>query len=519
MVISETIRNKVSAHEERLLLIQSPWAFASRLKKRFHLGNGEDYSVRELLEAAEFDLSQLPQPIQDLLDKKCTGVYRAGSRFQRKSICFQMYQDGPGVIHWAMNNGALMAVTREIVPGVPCLVVDDPHAVYGKMVGLYRGQHDVDVTAVVGSIGKTTTKRMISSVYRKSFEVFVDPENENQIDCVGYICQHIPKGCSHMIQEVSEDVPGSVGVISHIVKPSIAVITSIDKSHVEQFGDEEGIIKEILSITDGMNPDGVVIFSIDGALSDFEPGRRSIRVSLHDDSADVFASNVETASEGIRFIINDNLTGKSIPILLNRIYALHNVYSALYSYACGAVSGIAGDKIQEGIQSFSMAGIRQNIIRVSDDVLVYADCYNAVAKSVHSALCAAKAIPGRRRRIAVIGDIAETGNYTSSTHDEIIAYLSDSDFDLVFLLGEEITAAYARSKEKLNFDAVCCQSKKDISANLKEVIGPGDLVLFKASRSSALEDCISDLWPKEYRKIKGDHRLEIIKWRLGMVAN
>ena len=514
-------RNSVSRHEERLLFLQSPCAAVSRIKKRIRHYSGEDYTVRDLLQAADIDLNSLDEKIAQQLDSKCKGIYRAGSRFQGQSIVFQMYQDGPGVIRWAMKHGALFAITRENIPGVPCIVTEKPFELYGRMAAQYRNQRNISVTAITGSIGKTTTKRMIDSVYRRAFNVFVDPENENQIDCVGYICQHIPQKCRHMIQEVSEDVPGSVGIISEMIHPNIAVITSIDKSHIEQFGNEEKIAEEIASIAKGMDADGCVVFSIDEeATKNLEFPQRCVRVSMVDESADILATNIKVTAEGLSFEIRDLLSKDNrVHIALKNIYGIHNVYSALYAYSCGVLSGIPVDDIKAGIESFKMTGIRQNVIGVSNDVLVYADCYNAVAKSVRSAIAASKEIPGRNRHIAVLGDIAEAGSFTKSTHDEIIEMLAESGFEIALLYGEAITSAYHRFGEISYMNVICCSTKHEICKVLKNVIRQKDLVLFKASRSSALEECIAELWPNEYKQVERNHKFEIIKWRLKMVAN
>jgi UDP-N-acetylmuramoyl-tripeptide--D-alanyl-D-alanine ligase len=248
--------------------------------------------------------------------------------------------------------------------------------------------------------------------------------------------QHIPPRTQKIIEEVSEDTPGYTIHSSTACKPNTIVITAVDKSHFEAFGSQDAIVEEICSVTKAMDKNGTVIINKDDFenLSQFLNIDKIITVSITDTNADIYAQNIQVVNAGLEFDIIDGTT-KYSKVKLYNIYAVHNVLIALFAYAAGKSEGVTPQNIIKGIQNFKTLGIRQNIFRTSDNVLVYADCYNAVAKSIESAIKSAEIIPlnekasGKNRRIAVLGDVEEAGELSQQTHEDIINIVNNSLFD------------------------------------------------------------------------------------------
>ena len=247
---------------------------------------------------------------------------------------------------------------------------------------------------------------------------------------------------------------------------------------------------------------------------------RVISVSKTDTAADIYASDIVVRPEGISFTINHQRN--KLDVELNNIYAEHNVICALYAYAVGVLSGVPDYKIRKGLMSFKTRGIRQNIFRVKNNVVVYADCYNAVAKSVQSAINACNLIPTAAGggKIAVLGDIEEAGELSDQTHIEIIEMALSSDFSKVFLFGPKMSkACETLTKEgKIAKDVRSYTDINKMCRDLKETIHQNDLVLFKSSRKSRLERCIKSLWPKTYWSLLIHEKAIHLKWRLKMMV-
>ena len=419
-----------------------------------------------------------------------------------------------------MEHGALFCITREQIDDLPCVVVESPEQVYARMCKYYRDLSSMEATAVVGSIGKTTTKRMISAVYAAQYATFADPENENQIDCVGYICQHIPKNTKKLVQEVSEDTPGCLRQISYMISPKIAVVTAIDKSHIEAFGSEEKILEEIASVTYGMPADGKVIINIDDPNTNhLIQDRPVVTVSMQDQQADFSACNIRLDEDGLAFEVLEKSSGIQYAVKLYMVFAKHNVYSALYAFAAGVCAGVSHENILKGLAAYRTVGIRQNVYAARGSIL-YVDCYNAVARSMQAAITAADEIPVTGKRIAVLGDIEEAGAFSEAIHKEVLAAVDASKFDVLLLYGQKMHRAAEEMSFRNSLSVICCKEKSVISRQLKaEGLGRGDLVLFKSSRKSALESVIKQTWPWTFRVKMLDYYLPIIKWRLKVICS
>lgn len=512
-------KEKLAPSELKLLKIVKPIGNYCAKMKAQKLSNW-GVTVRELCVVAGLDADTFSEGVKKQLDRRVRQVCRAGSRMLDNCICVQLYEDGDNLMRWAMANGAIVVVTPKQIDDLPCIVVDNPVAVYAAMCGYYRKQINVEVTAVVGSIGKTTTKRMVSSVYSSQCNTFSDPENENQIDCVGYICQHIPTKTAKLVQEISEDTPGCVHYMSEMLTPQIVVVTAIDKSHIESFGNEENIYKEICSITDAMSPNGVVISNLD----EFDHTRwvtnhRVVTVSIDNEEADYYAKHIRLESKGISFVIVSRKDNGEYPVVLNNVFAKHNIVSALQAFAAGVEAGISPQNAIKGLLKYRATGIRQNVYDTLWGQKLYIDCYNAVARSVKSAIETVDKIPVKGIKIAVIGDVEEAGPTSKEIHKEIIRMVDQSQFDVLLTFGPKIKEALQSVQVKENLDVRPFIDKPALYKAIKSLKAKDNLFLFKASRKSALETCIMNVWPLLFRLKMIDYYLPIIRWRLKVIIN
>ena len=396
----------------------------------------------------------------------------------------------------------------------PCLIVENPMEAYAKMCRYYRDlQCKMSMVAITGSIGKTTVKNMIGEVLDTQFKTVWTDANVNAKTGVGFAVQHIPKWAEKMVQEVHEGNPDEVQYISELLYPNTVVITSIDKSHFVRFGSEEKILKEVCSITKKMQPTGVVIVNMDEfSRFDLLNGRTSVTISTSNVEADFYADSVKVDEAGLSFYANVKAKGERYPVRLFDIWAVHNVNCALYAFAAAYCEGVVPSNIIKGLANYRTKGQRQNVLKTNGGIVVYADCYNAIAKSVRSAIVACDLIPVIGKRIAVLGDVQEAGEITASTHREILGYVNESKFNVLLLKGVNLKNALEHIKMKDSFTIHCCDSNEDISVLLKSIVRSGDLVLFKSSHSGKLEECIVKVWP-ELKKEMDHESFTFNKWK------
>lgn len=398
----------------------------------------------------------------------------------------------------AMQRGALVLITDQSYSDYPCIISKDPIKTYARLCKYYRDlQPRVKITAVTGSIGKTTTKNMIAEVYKTSCKTLYTEENNNTETTVGFAVQHIPDRAEMMVQEVHEGEPNETQWISLMLHPEVAVITSIDNSHYQFFGSADKIIEECCAITKYMSDTGIVIVNKDEfARFDLLNGRRIMTISLSCESADIFASNIELNNDGLSFLVHVKENGIHERVRLNGIYAKHNVICALYAFAAGYCQGLPIASIIRGLSNYRTSGIRQNIIRTSDGVMLYVDCYNAVAKSMKSAIEACDSIPVSGKRIAVLGDIAEVGDLSESMHEDVISFINKSKFDILLIFGKKMKKAAEAIPNRDSLLIESFDNRAMMSDRLRVVATKGDLVLFKASNASNLKECVLRVWPE-----------------------
>ena len=427
------------------------------------------------------------------------------------SLCYILKKED---IDKIANRKSLFFICDKDVVDYPCMVAKNPINAYATLCRFFRDMHEsLSITAVIGSIGKTTVKNMIASVYQTQYKSFYAESNINTKTGIGFALQHIPNRSQKMIQEIHEGDPNEVQYMSKMLHPNVAVITTIDRSHFSHFGSEEKIVEEVCSITKHMQQSGIVVVNMDEFdRYDLLNGRKIIKISTTNREADFYADAIAANEEGLCFNVNVKECNNHYQVQLYNIWAIHNVSCALYAFAAGYYEGVTPDNIVKGLANYKTKGQRQNILRTANGVVVYADCYNAVAKSVKSAIDACDTIPVKGNRIAVLGDVEEAGDISESTHQEILEYVNTSKFDILLTKGDKLKKALEYTKVKDSVSVYCCDTNDQLSKKLKGIIQQGDLVLFKSSHSGKLEECIMKVWP-ELKKEMSYESSTFNKWK------
>ena len=453
-----------------------------------------------------------------IVSRVCTMVFDYFPK--QKNILCLFYRNpvhgeyGLEEVRQAQAKGAAAFITDKLIEGVPCLVTNNPLDAYARICRYFRDLSTVSVTAVSGSIGKTTVKNMIASVYTTKYKTTYTKANQNAKSQVGFAVQHIPTWAEKMIQEVNEGEPGESQYMSKMLNPNVYVITTIDKSHLEFFEDADKIVEEVCSFTKNMHNDGKVVVNCDEFdRFDLLNGRTVVKVSNSDTNADFYSENVTVDEAGLSFYVNVKKEGKRYFVRLNNIFAVHNVSCALLAFAAGYCEGVEPEKIVKGLAEYKTEGVRQNIMRSKDGVVVYADCYNAVAKSMKSAIDACDLIPVKGKRIAVLGDVEEVGEKSDEMHKEIIEYVNSSKFDQLLLVGEKMKKAFGSSTVRDSLKVVWNASIDELAKQVKTNSDSGDLVLFKSSHSGNLDKCIVEVWPEFRNECANKMRNEYYRWQ------
>lgn len=370
------------------------------------------------------------------------------------------------------------------------------------------------ITAVTGSVGKTTTKEMIAAVLSTSLSLFKKDGNFNSTIGLPLSFMEIPAPTEAAVLEMGMSARGEISAMTNAVCPDIAVIANIGTSHMEYLGSRESIARAKLEIAEGVREGGTLLVNGDEPLlsdmGELPAGVRVLRLSLQGNPhADYTALNITARDGGMCFDLQtpEGLwSGLCVPAL-----GEHLVWAASFAAAVGQLHGLDEGQVKAGLKAYRPADMRQNTCRVGD-VTVIKDCYNAAPESMRAALGVLAMTAGTcppARRIAVLGDMKELGEDTVALHRGVGATCASSGVDLLVTVGE-LGAEIARGAMEagLSPEHVLITGEADTypatATRIREMLRAGDVLLFKASRSMALET-IADAVIGELNEKINDH--------------
>lgn len=399
--------------------------------------------------------------------------------------------DGHDFVKAALEAGAVAAVTDTQIEDLPCLIVKDTGKALLDIGNFYRRQFRIPLVGVTGSVGKTTTKEMIACALSEKFCTLKTAQNfNNEIGMpktlFGLTREHgaavIEMGMSHF---------GEISNMSRSAMPTIAVITNIGYSHIENLGSQEGILKAKLEMLEGMEADAPLITSADDAM--LAPLKTSLdrpvyTFSTAGNPADVTAWDIREENGVTTFTIRYN--GSDHLAVLPAI-GEHNVKNALAAFMAGILTGMEVQEILCGLAKYQPTGNRQNIME-KDGQTVIADCYNASPDSMRAGIGVLNTLPCSGRRIAVLADMLELGEHSDALHAMVGEMVKNSDIDILFCYG-----AAARHIAENAGDSVktyCTTDADELTAMISGTVQEGDCVFFKGSHGMHLETIISRIY-------------------------
>ncbi len=401
--------------------------------------------------------------------------------------------DGHAFVNKAADAGAVAALVSEPVSdaSVPTLVVEDTVLALQEIAKNYRTMfEDIKVVGITGSVGKTTTKEMCASVLSQGLYTLKTLGNLNNDIGLPFTVMGLNFSHQAAVVEMGANHFGEISRLTRVANPDIAVITTIGQAHMEFFKSKEGVRKAKLEIIEGLKPDGYLVLNGDDPLLWELKDKLRVNViycGIHNEKCDIFAQVIERDSENIWFEV------KSIPGTRFHIGCggVHNLQNALLAVAVGELAGRSAEQIKEGLENFVNTGERQKIIKLSNQVTVISDCYNAGPDSMRAALDLLGENKCRGRKIAALGDMLELGEHSDGAHYEI-GSIAASRADMIFTAGNW-SQSVARGALENGFDKEKVRAYKtvpELADELKDELREGDVLLIKGSRGMRMEQIL-----------------------------
>jgi UDP-N-acetylmuramoyl-tripeptide--D-alanyl-D-alanine ligase len=381
----------------------------------------------------------------------------------------------------------LVERSRATCENAAVIAVEDTRRALGQLGARYRRDFQIPVIAVAGSNGKTTTKELIGAVLRQQFPTVWSEASFNNDIGVPLTLLNIETQHRAAVLEVGTNHPGELPALVKLIEPTIGVITSIGREHLEHFRDIEGVAQEEGWLAELLRTDGVLFLNGDSEWTDriARRGRaRTVRVGSNPGN-DWRGEFVQMRETGVTFRVlspRKDFDGEYEVGLLGR----HQVTNATFALAVAAELGVGADNARAGLQSAKPPKMRMQFWETGG-VRVLDDAYNANADSMLAALQTLADLPCSGKRVAILGDMAELGEHTASAHEEVGRRAGELKIDRVIAVGQFArhtadAASRAGVRETSIFDDVV-----KAAAELPGIVEAGDLVLLKASRATGLE--------------------------------
>ena len=399
-------------------------------------------------------------------------------------LALQGARDGHDFIGAAFEKGAAAVLCTRCDGDYPAIVVDDTRIALGDIARGERKRLGVKVVGITGSVGKSTTKEMVAAVLESTYRVSKTPVNHNNDIGMPMAILSIPEDTEVAVLEMGMNHFREIAYLSSIGQPDVAVIINIGTMHIEHLGSVEGILQAKLEILEGMDENGCVILNGDDPMLWNQQKKRNNTVyfGVHNPQVQVCGAEVEETEAMLRFVVS--ACEFQFPVELE-LEGMHYVPDALAAVTVGLELGVSEVDIRQSLAQFRNMGGRQEIFKAGAYTIIK-DCYNAGPESMAAALAVLGNRPGRH--VAVLGDMLELGACTQAEHyrvgriaaemaDILLAYGPNG----VRTLNGALTGGMSPQK------AIAFEDREKLVSALKQMVKPGDVILFKGSRGMHME--------------------------------
>lgn len=358
-------------------------------------------------------------------------------------------------------------------------VEDTLEALY-EIAKYKRSLYNIPVIAITGSVGKTSTKDMVANVVSQKYKTLKTQGNHNNNVGLPFTILELQDE-EAMVLEMGMNHFGEIRLLTSIAKPTMCIITNIGTSHIGNLGSRKNILKAKLEILEG-SKEPVVIINNDNDLLHkwYEENKENINIHTYGikENSMLNATNIKLEEQSSSFECKINEKVENIKV---NVGGKHFVLNALCALTVGKILEISNDKLVYGIENFELTQKRMDIYNLKNDIKIINDAYNASFESMQASLHVLSEYKDRRK-IAVLGDMFELGEFSKELHKKVGEEVAKNKIDILIANGENAKYIIETAKEKLdNENIYYLNAKEEIEEILQKISKTGDVILFKAS--------------------------------------
>jgi UDP-N-acetylmuramoyl-tripeptide--D-alanyl-D-alanine ligase len=383
----------------------------------------------------------------------------------------------------ALEKGASFSIVDEEITGGDSdrlIRVNDVLSTLQKLAGHHRDQFDIPFIGITGSNGKTTTKELVHAVLSERYKTYTTEGNLNNHIGIPLTLLKIKKDAEMAIVEMGANHLREIAGYCEYTKPTHGLITNCGKAHLEGFGSVEGVRKgkgELFDYLRDNNGTAFVMWDYD-YLQEMSKGIREI-VSYGSGHAEVTGVE-ESAIPYLRLRITN---GVHLDYVQTRLTGNYNLPNVLAAVAIGNYFKVDPASIKKGLEDYSPSNSRSQLIQVGTNTVIL-DAYNANPSSMKLAIDHFIHFPAKKK-ILLLGAMAELGTDSISEHEQIIRQIGTSEWKEVILVGGDFL--------KIKNPYLTFSTANDAATWLASRSFQNSAFLVKGSRSMQMEKVVEGL--------------------------
>jgi UDP-N-acetylmuramoyl-tripeptide--D-alanyl-D-alanine ligase len=400
--------------------------------------------------------------------------------------------DGHDFVSQAVQSGAAAVIYQTgrdySQLNTSLIEVSDTLLALNNLSKAYRRDFNIPFIAVGGSNGKTTTKELISFVLEKKYRVLKTPASFN--NNIGIPLTLLELNSSHNLAviEVGTNHPGELRPLLDLIEPSVGIITSIGREHLEFFDDLTGVIEEESEIAKSLDANGLLILNGDNQLTEgiIRQARSRVLTVGFESKNDWRVKVIEHDLGHIKFLLDCPLRDYTGDYIIHTP-GKYNAINATFAIVLASEFGITKDMVQTALLEWRPVSLRMNVWKCAG-ITFLDDSYNANPDSMSEALRTLGEVECEGRRVAVLGQMAELGRNSDAMHWEIGKVAAENNVDIVIAIGQYSGLVIDSASLNGVGTAIAVTDINDAVGEVYRLVRPGDIVLLKGSRVAKVDE-------------------------------
>ena len=350
-------------------------------------------------------------------------------------------RDGHDFIPTAFAQGAAATLSERPVAEGAYILVDDVLTAFQRLAQYYLEKMQVDVLAVTGSNGKTTTKDMLAQLLATTYKTYKTQGNYNNEIGLPYTVLHMPENTEKLVLEMGQDHLGDIHLLSELANPKTGIVTLVGEAHLEFFGSRAEIAQGKMQIADGLRKDGLLIVPADKIINEFLPA--DCKLVRFGPDADIFLTRLEERKDSLSFECNFLEQRIDLPVT-----GKYNATNAMIAAYAALQEGVSDAAIAQAFSELELTRNRTEWKKAGNGADILSDVYNANPTAMRLILETFSTIPANPggRKLAVLADMKELGADSKSMHGSMITSLNPEIVTDLFLYGQDMEALYDQAR-------------------------------------------------------------------------